>query len=166
MARGLVMNCACVFLCLVLGVQCVSGDSGDGQYGGVYGSDGMYGQDRAAGAYGGSETVRDQSFAETPTQASPDKAGCVQCVEVYEQCAGGPLEESVCCTEDTVCTKKNEWYAQCLPEARAARNVDHGWDGSTIECGTAGAVKPGDQSRTRSPRDAPRGAQSMPAMNN
>lgn len=62
--------------------------------------------------------------------------GCSKCAPIFGQCADkGDIVS--CCGEGLECTKKHGYYAQCLPPARAARNVENfGWDGSIMECGS------------------------------
>lgn len=62
--------------------------------------------------------------------------GCDKCAPIFGQCADKGDVVS-CCGEGLQCTKKNGFYAQCLPMARAERNVaNFGWDGAVLECGT------------------------------
>lgn len=61
--------------------------------------------------------------------------GCMQCAPIFGQCGDKGAIVS-CCGEGLQCTKKHGFYAQCLPSARASRNVENfGWDGSVLECG-------------------------------
>lgn len=61
--------------------------------------------------------------------------GCEKCAPIFGQCADkGDIVS--CCGEGLHCTKKNFFYAQCLPLARAERNIDnYGWDGAVLPCG-------------------------------
>jgi hypothetical protein len=61
--------------------------------------------------------------------------GCDKCAPIFGQCADkGDIVS--CCGKGLQCTKKNGYYAQCLPAARAERNVqNYGWDGAVLECG-------------------------------
>ena len=81
-------------------------DGGYGAYGGDRGMDGGYSGDRgfdpAAGASG------------STSEDVPAGAECTECLPVYQQCAGGMLEASVCCQEGLNCVVKNPFYAQCL----------------------------------------------------
>ena len=62
--------------------------------------------------------------------------GCTTCAPIFGQCADkGDIVS--CCGEGLQCTKKNGFYAQCLPASRAARNVENfEWDGAVLPCGT------------------------------
>lgn len=61
--------------------------------------------------------------------------GCEECAPIFGQCADkGDIVS--CCGEGLQCTKKNGFYAQCLPPARAERNIENfDWDGAILECG-------------------------------
>jgi len=37
------------------------------------------------------------------------------CQEIFGQCGGNAWEGPTCCVGGTTCTKKNDWYSQCLP---------------------------------------------------
>ena len=123
-----------------------------GEYGGT-GSVGGYGAPPSTDARSSQNSpVVPQSQTSGATQETPDP--CTACVSMYEQCGGGDLPSAVCCTGELACTKKNEFYAQCLPADRIRRNVaNQAWDGSEVACGTDGGMLSGDTSRVRSPRD-------------
>ena len=76
----------------------------DGEYG--------YGGDRGVdGGYGGYEgTSRD---------VPAPSGSCTECGTSFDQCGGGILEASICCSDGLDCVVKNPFYAQCLtPGAR------------------------------------------------
>lgn len=56
------------------------------------------------------------------------------CADIFEKCGGTNMTVSIpCCNPDTSCVVKNYFYAQCLTEERAAKNVMAGWDGTVLE---------------------------------
>ena len=134
-----------------------------GSRGGVYGAPGVYAGERSfeLQAEAPAPVMVDETPAEPeeemPAEEMPEEdmrvaapadevdeiiesdlvlgEGCEVCAPIFGQCADkGDIVS--CCGEGLQCTKKNGFYAQCLPPARAERNVENfGWDGALLECG-------------------------------
>jgi hypothetical protein len=67
------------------------------------------------------------------------------CGALFDQCGGEYNISTPCCDPEHSCVVKNWFYAQCLTEERAARNVaEEGWDGRVLHC-------------EETPEDAPKG---------
>lgn len=68
-----------------------------------------------------------------------------QCVAEYDKCGGkGYTSPKACCNPDYSCVKKNDYYAQCVSDARAATNIaTGGWDGEVLECSGGGSYGEG-----------------------
>ena len=62
-------------------------------------------------------------------------AGVTMCALDYNACGGYNVNGTMpCCHEGFECVKKNDAYAQCIPSARVARNVENGWNGTVLQC--------------------------------
>lgn len=89
----------------------------------------------------GPELASDQSMpADAPAPEAPAPEGCRQgCTPMFGRCGSARTATTACCDEGAVCVAKNSYYAQCLSPSRADANVvDHGWDGTELECGLPG----------------------------
>ena len=74
----------------------------------------------------------------TPQKAADPacvSAGVTECAADYQQCGGYTLAGTLpCCQEGFQCALKNSAFAQCIPDARIAKNVESGWDGRIVAC--------------------------------
>lgn len=74
--------------------------------------------------------------------ASQDRDPCVDCLSIYETCAGDSLTVAWCCSPPyLMCVRKDAQHAMCLPRDRARRNIANGWDGMIVPCGETGGVE-------------------------
>jgi hypothetical protein len=136
------------------------GGSGSGGYGDGGSGAGAYGQGPAPASVTPQSRI-EPSDAPSPIPASrhaeiaraPTTNACDECLGIFEQCGGGDKIPSSCCRQGLICTKKNAYYAECLPHHRIARKVNAGWDGSSVACGVTEGLRPGDTSRVRDERD-------------
>ena len=77
-------------------------------------------------------------YAPCKEHPAPLWKACMGVQDVFDGQGGRESYQKGCA--EGICIRKNQWFAQCIPEDRALSYAERGWDAAVLKCEPSGEL--------------------------